>query len=342
MKEHYTLAEIAELTKAKLIGDPEYTIRGVESLETAKETEASFLENPKYEQLLKNSLAGVVFIPPHIKTPDKKNYLVIDQPSLAFQKVMELFIKPVKSGFQGIHLTAVIHSEAQIGNHVTIGPYVVIDRNVIIGDRCTIGAHTFIGAEAVLGKECHIHPRVTIHDKTVIGNRVVLQSGSIIGSSGFGYVSDKEGNHHHLNQLGHVVLEDDVEIGANTTIDRARFKETRIGKGTKIDNLVQIAHQVNIGENNLIVAQVGIAGSTKTGKNVILAGQVGIVGHVTIGDNVVLAARSALSKSLLKGGIYSGAPAVPVKEFNEQIVYVKNIKKLVKRLEDLEKKLLTN
>lgn len=336
----YTVAELSELTGAKVIGDATHTITGVESLEAAQSNDAAFLDNPKYEQQLKASAAGVIFIPPHVKPEEQKNYLVIDQPSLAFQKIIELFIKPAESGFHHIHATAAIHSDASIGKNVVIGPYVVIDKNAVIGDRCHIGAHSFIGPETVIGNDCVFHARVTVHDKAIIGNRVILQSGSVIGSTGFGYVSDnKTGKHHPLAHLGRVVIEDEVEIGANTTIDRARFKETRIGKGTKIDNLVQIAHQVSVGENNLIVSQVGIAGSTKTGKNVILAGQVGVVGHITIGDNVILAARSALSKSLLKAGIYSGAPAVPVKEFNEQVVYVKNIKKLAKRLQELEKML---
>jgi len=166
------------------------------------------------------------------------------------------------------------------------------------------------------------------------------QPGAVIGSCGFGYFTDEKGRHHLLEQRGNVVIEDDVEIGANTTIDRARFKTTRIGRGSKIDNLVQIAHQVSIGEDNLIVSQVGIAGSTKTGKNVVIGGQAGIVGHIHLADYVMLAARSGVSKSIPKGGIYGGAPAVPIKEFTEQTILIKNIKKIVARLKKIEDSLL--
>jgi len=336
----FTVEELGKLTGADIVGNASHIISGIESLEEAKAHEASFLENPRYENLISKSEAGVIFLSSRTPLVEGKNFLIVDQPSLAFQKVIELFLSPAQTGFSGIHKSCVIHEEAQLGQGVRIGPYAVIDRLAVIGDRCVIGAGVYIGPETTLGQDCLIHPHVVIHDRSILGNRVILQSGCVIGSSGFGYATDQEGQHTLLQQLGRVVIEDEVEIGSNTTIDRARFKETRIGRGTKIDNLVQIAHQVHLGENNLIVAQVGIAGSTKTGKNVVLAGQAALVGHISIADNVVLAARGAASKSILKSGVYSGAPATPIKEFNEQVVYIRNLKKLVKRLDELEVKVI--
>lgn len=332
----FTIAELGSITGAKVIGNPNHVILGIESLEEAQSHQASFLENPKYENQMRASQAGVIFVPPEIELVEGKNYLVIDQPSLGFQKIIELFMKPVKSGFSGIHNTAVVHEEASLGTDLQIGPHAVIDRKAVIGNRCIIGAGVYVGPEVILGEDCVVYPHVVIYDSSVIGKKVILQSGCVIGSSGFGYATDQKGNHTALKQLGKVVLEDEVEIGANTTIDRARFKETRIRRGTKIDNLVQIAHQVEVGENNLIVSQVGIAGSTKTGKNVVIAGQVGVNGHISITDNVVLAARAAVSKSIQKSGIYSGAPAAPIKEFNEHFIQLRHIGKLIQRVEKLE------
>lgn len=335
----YTLSELSNLTAAKLIGDPDHQITGVENLEAASFQEAAFLENPRYEKQLVNSQAGVVIIHTSVKPLPGKNYLVSPHPSLAFQKLIELFITPPHSGFEGIHPTAIIHKEASIGESVTIGPHAVVDRGVSIGPKCVIGPGVFIGAETVIGAECHFYANVTVREGCEIGNRVTLQPGAVIGSCGFGYFTDNHGKHTPLKQLGKVIIEDDVEIGANTTIDRARFKTTRICRGTKIDNLVQIAHQVELGEDNLIVSQVGIAGSTKTGRSVVMGGQVGVAGHLTITDGVMLAARAAVSKSLLQPGPYSGAPAAPLKEFNTQFVQLRSVGRFIERLKELESKI---
>lgn len=335
----YTLRDLAALTQCTLIGDAEHQITGVENLDAASAHEAAFLENPRYEKQLLTTNAGVVFIHPDVTRLPNRNYLVTANPSLAFQEVIELFIKPPLTGFTGVHPTAIIHPTASIADDVSIGPYAIIDRDVKIGPSTIIGAHVFIGAETSIGSTCYCHPHVTIREQCDIGHRVVIQPGAVIGSCGFGYFTDNKGQHTKLKQLGRVIIEDDVEIGANTTIDRARFKCTRICKGTKIDNLVQIGHQVEIGQNNLIVSQVGIAGSTKTGKHVVIGGQVGIAGHLRITDGVMLAARAGVSKSLLQSGPYSGAPAVPIREFNEQIVQLRGISKWIKRLKELENKI---
>lgn len=338
MKKCYSLSQLAEMTGSKLVGDPNYIIEGIENLDAAGPRHAAFLENPRYEKQMVLSKAGVIFIHPSISPIEGRFFLLNEAPSLAFQQVIELFIQSPQTGFLGIHPTAVIHEEASIGEGVTIGPKAVIDRAVSIGDGTFIGAGVYVGAETTIGSACHLHANVIIREGCSVGNRVIIQPGAVIGSCGFGYFTDKKGTHLPLKQLGSVVIEDDVEIGANTTIDRARFKTTRIGRGTKIDNLVQIAHQVELGESNLIVSQVGIAGSTKTGHHVVMGGQAGIIGHITITDGVILAARSAVSKSIEKSGIYSGIPAAPIKEFNAQFVQLRSVGKLVERLKALEAK----
>ncbi len=335
----YTLSELAELTGAQLIGDPEHVITGVENLEAARFYEAAFLENPRYEKQTEATHAGVVFVYRDFSPLPGKNYLVTDHPSLAFQKVIELFVPPHPSGFSGIHPAATIHAEAIIEEGVSIGPHAVVDRGARIGRHSILGSGVCIGADTLVGSCCLIHPNATIREGCEIGNRVVIQPGAVIGSCGFGYFTDNRGKHTFLPQRGKVVIEDDVEIGANTTIDRARFKETRIKQGTKIDNLVQIAHQVEIGEDNLLVSQVGVAGSTKTGRNVVIGGQVGVAGHIEITNGVMLAARAAVSKSLLKPGVYSGAPAIPIKEFNLQFVQLRNIGKFLERFKKIESKI---
>ncbi len=269
----FSVDQLAELTRTQWVGNPEHLISGVEELVCASSIHASFLENPRYERKMRESKAGVILVPPSTNLEEGKNYLISQNPSLSFQLIIELFLSPPKNGFSGIHPTAVIHPEASLGKNVAVGPHAVIEQGSIIGNDTSIGAGAFIGAETKIGEHCVIHPRVVIRERCTLGHRVIVQPGAVIGSCGFGYYTDKMGKHHALQQLGSVVLEDDVEIGANTTIDRARFKETRIGKGTKIDNLVQIGHQVCLGEDNLIVSQTGIAGSTSTGKNVVMGGK---------------------------------------------------------------------
>ncbi len=334
----FTLAEIAKLTNAELVGASDHVITGVDDLESATSQEISFLDNPRYTQEMKSSSAGAIILHPSCERESGKNYLLHPTPLLAFQQVILAFLPKIHSGFSGIHPTAVIHADASLANDVTIGPHVTIDRKAIIGSGTILEAGVFVGAEVTIGQNCHLHPHVVVREGTLIGARVIIQPGAVIGSCGFGYFTDPKGKHQKLEHLGRVIIEDDVEIGANTTIDKARFKTTRIGRGSKIDNLVQIAHQVKLGEDNLIISQVGIAGSTTTGRNVVIGGQAGIVGHITLGDQVMLAARAGVSKSIPKGGIYSGGPAIPIREFNEQIVLLRNIKKIVARLKALEEK----
>lgn len=337
----YTLAELATLTQATLIGNPDHAISGVESLDNASLDDASFLANPRYREAMEKSHAGVICIDPNTPRLEGKNYLVSDNPSKTFQQIAEVLLNAEynQSGFSGIHPTAVIHPSAKIGKEVSIGPHCVIDQGAVIGDRSCLHALVSIGPGVQVGADCLLYPHVVVRERCIIGNRVILQPGAVIGSCGFGYITDAQGKHLKLDQLGIVIIQDDVEIGANTTIDRARFKATRIGIGSKVDNLVQLGHNVEIGPHNIIVAQSGIAGSTKTGNHVIFGAQSGIVGHIEIAAGTMLASRSGVSKSIPKAGKFSGSPIMPLSEYNRQQVHLRNIDEFINRIKELEKRI---
>ena len=336
-----TLKNLSKLTASRLIGDPEYLITGVDDLAHASSSDASFLANPLYRPLLKTTLAGVICIDPSTPLIEGKNYLVSDTPSETFQQIVKLFAASEKttSGFQGIHPSAVIHPSAQIAPNVTIGPYSVVDAHCIIEEGTLLGPSVTLGAGVKVGSHCILHSHVTIREGCKLGNRVIIQPGAVIGSCGFGYTPNKKGEHQKQEQLGIVVLEDDVEVGANTTIDRARFKETLISRGTKIDNLVQIGHNCELGPHNIIVSLTGISGSVKTGRYVIMGGQTGVVGHLSIADGAMFAARSGIKKSITSGGKYGGDPAVPLMEHQREQVLLRNIKGHTNKLRALEEKL---
>lgn len=339
-KKFFTLTELAEMTNSQLVGDPDYLISNVSDLQSANAEDLSFLANARYEQTMKQSKAGAIIVKDNAFCVEGKNFLINADPSLAFQMVLESFYKATHklTGFSGKHPSAVIHDSSVIGKNVTIGPNAVIDQDAKIGDNSSIGAGTYIGAGVSIGDNCLIHANVTIRELCVIGNNVTLHPGVVIGSCGFGLSTDAQGKHHKLCQVGIVTIEDDVEIGANSTVDRSRFKSTVVKRGTKIDNLVQIGHGVIVGEDNIIVSQTGIAGSSQTGKGVILGGQVGVAGHITIDSNVAIAAKSGVSKSINKPGAYRGNPAIPMGEYNRTSVLLRNIEKLVTRQKELEDK----
>lgn len=349
-KTSYTIGELAKMTSSEVIGDPNYPIFGIENLECATNSDASFLANPLYLKTLKRSKAGVVFMSEPL--PDSStNQLINQHPSKAFQQIFSLFhdSKVTETGFKGIHPSAVIHPTAVIAENVTIGPNTTIDQQVQIGSGTQIHANTSIGPYTSIGKNSIIHPQVTIRENCILGNFVTIQPGAVIGSCGFGYITDSQGKHKKLKHIGKVVLEDYVEIGSCTCVDRARFKETRIKQGAKIDNLVQIAHGVQIGEGSMVISQAGIAGSTSLGKYNVIAGQVGIVGHLQLGDHITIAARGAVTKNLKHPGRYGGAPAVPEEKFYRQQMYLRKldiyaskIRDLEAKFEDLKKKIESN
>ncbi|MBS0635505.1 MAG: UDP-3-O-(3-hydroxymyristoyl)glucosamine N-acyltransferase [Verrucomicrobia bacterium] len=337
----YSLEELAKRTGCQLVGNPKHCITGVADLESATPDDASFLTNPRYQGAMQRSHAGVVVVMEGTELPENKNFLLSRHPDATFQELIELYRtnRAPRSYFTGIHPTAVIHPTAKIGDGVTICPHVVIDGQAVIGNNSFIGAGTSIGADVTIGEECVLYQNVTIREGCTLGARVCIQPGAVIGSCGFGFTQDKQGRHSKLNQVGNCIIDDDVEIGANSTIDRARFKATRIGQGTKIDNLVQIAHGVVIGKHSLIIAQTGIAGSTQIGNHVILAGQVAVNGHIEIGDQVVVAARSGVSKSIKKPGRYAGVPVMELSEHNKNQVLLRNIDKLVEEVKQLKQEL---
>ncbi len=325
-KRVFNLQELATYTHCDLVGNPQHQIHHVADLETATSNDASFLSNSRYKLAMMRSKAGVIFIDRQTDLLPDKNYLISDDPSHAFQKLVDLLYPQQRhpSGFSGIHPSAIIHESAQIGEDVIICPQAVIDEGVILGARTFVGAGVYIGSNTVIGTDCLIHPHVVIREQCIIGNHVIIQPGAIIGSCGFGYITDKQGRHTKLNQVGNVRIEDNVEIGANTTIDRARFKSTIIGQGSKLDNLVQIGHAVILGAHNMIIAQTGIAGSTSTGKNVTLAGQVAVAGHLHLDDEVMVAGKSGVSKSLSTGK-YGGIPAIAIEKSNRNQVFLRHI-----------------
>lgn len=334
----YSLEDLAKITNCQLIGDPKHFISGVADLESATQDDASFLSNHRYTGAMQRSHAGVIVIQEGVDKPSSKNYLLSANPDATFQQLIELFRtnRAPRSYFTGIHPTAVIHPTATLGADVTICPYVVIDGGVSIGKGTFIGAGSTIGADVTVGDDCVIYQQVTIREGCSLGNRAVIQPGAVIGSCGFGFTTDKQGKHQKLNQVGTVTIDDDVEIGANTTIDRARFKATKVGAGTKIDNLVQLAHGVVIGKHCLIIAQTGIAGSTTLGNHVVLAGKVAVNGHITIGDQVMVAACAGITKSIKQPGRYAGNPAIDLSEHNKNQVHLRNIESLIEDIRTIK------
>ncbi len=304
-----TLKEIASFINGEIIGDERAVITGVAGIEDAAPGDITFLANPKYRAYLDKTEATAIITSQDI-THAAKSLIRVENPSLAFVKIVS-FILPAQEHIPaGIHATAVIGKDVCLGKQVALGPGVVIEDGVSIGDRTVIYGPGYVGRQSIIGSESLIYPNVSIRERATIGNRVIIHSGSVVGSDGFGYVT-VDGAHHKIPQVGTVIVEDDVEIGSNVSIDRARFDKTVIGAGTKIDNLVHIAHNCVIGKNCLIIAQVGISGSTTVGNNVILAGQVGVVGHIKIGNNSIVMAQSGISKSLPDGSIVWGTPARP-------------------------------
>jgi UDP-3-O-[3-hydroxymyristoyl] glucosamine N-acyltransferase len=261
----------------------------------------------------------------------------VADPAAAFAQILPLFTPQPIVREPGIHPTAIISTDSEIGEGCSIGAHVVIEAGVKIGTRSIIEAQCFIGQQTSLGEDCHLHPQVTVRERCRIGNRVTLQCGVVIGADGFGY-EFRDGKQQKIPQTGTVQIDDDVEIGANSAVDRARFGRTWIQRGTKIDNLVQIGHNVTIGEHCILCAQVGISGSTRIGNYVTLAGKVGLSGHIEIGDQVMIGAMSGLAKNVPPKTIMFGAPAQPIREYKENYALLKNIRKLYNRVKALEAK----
>ena len=332
------LKEIAKQIGGKLVGPSDLEISGPAKIDEAGPSEITFLSNQKYKKFLAETKAAAILLDKEIEGLEIP-YILVDNAYVAFVFTLNLFNTEQVSEFIGISEKAVVDDSAVIGKNVTLAPNVYIGPNVNIGDNTVIHPGTVIYHGVKIGSDCLLYSNISIRDNCVVGSRVIIHNGCVIGSDGFGFapVGDK---YQKIPQLGNVVIEDDVEIGANTTIDRATLGSTLIQKGTKIDNLVQLGHNVTVGENTVIVSQVGIAGSSKIGTHVTISGQVGIAGHLNIGNNAVLAAQTGVSKDVPEGSIMFGSPALPIMQQKRIDVSLRHLPDMNKKLHALENEII--
>ncbi len=331
------LRELAERLACRLDGDGEIEIVRVAGIQDAQPGDLTFLANPKYEQTLGQTRASAVLLRDDAPAAPCAMLRTRD-PYLAFARAVGLFA-PAWRPAPGTHPMAAVAADATVGRDVSIGAFVSIGEGAAIGDRTVIFSNVTIGSGTTIGVDCVIHSNVAIRERVTVGNRVVLQNGVVIGSDGYGFVRRGDGTHEKIPQIATVVIEDDVELGANTAIDRPAVGETRIGSGTKIDNLVQIGHGVTVGRNVLMAAQVGIAGSTDVADDVIFGGQVGVGGHLTIGRGAVAVGQSGVTNSLDPGAMVAGYPAIDTHEWRRASVLFKRLPELKRRIEELEARL---
>lgn len=336
-----TAADVARAIGGTIVkGDPSLPIAGVSGLRGAGPSDISFIANRQYVRVAAETLAAALVVPEGLELPDTGAASVlirVRDMNVALGRLTDLFAPPEPPPLPGIHPSAVVGRSVTMGTGVSVGACAVIEDDVCIGEGTTIGAHCFLGRGAVLGRHTILHPHVTICGGCRIGNNVVLHSGVVVGGHGFGYMF-RNGRHERVRQIGTVVIEDDVEIGSNTTIDRARFGATRIGRGTKIDNLVMIAHNVQIGEHCIITGQCGIAGSAVMGNYVTLGAKAGLADHVKMGDGSIAAGRAGVSKDVPPGGAVMGMPAEPVQVGRRRIAAVRKLPELIETVKELRKK----
>lgn len=330
-----TVDEIAAKLNGRVEGTGAVPIKSVASLKQAEAGDLAFLSNPRYLRDMAKTKASAVLVNEDWKGESSVTLIRVKSADAAFAQVAFWLARPAIAHKPGIHPSAVIAADAKIGKDVTIGPHCVVESGAVIGDGVVLVAQCYVGPFCEVGEKSHFYPLVSLREYCKVGKRVILHNGAVIGSDGFGYV--KEGVHwKKIPQVGIVVLGDDVEIGANTTIDRARFGETRIGNGTKLDNLIQVAHNVTIGEDSAMAAQVGISGSSHIGSRVQLGGQVGVAGHIAIGDDSVVMAQSGLSKDVSPSAVLFGSPAMPVLEAKKMHAHMMRLPELKQKIADLE------
>lgn len=333
-----TLREVAERIGGWVAPeDYDKSVLGVASLDDANEGDIAFFGNPKYLKALRKSKASAVLVPHGFGEELGAVRIWVDNPAAAFAVLLEHFAPAPVPIHPGIHPTAVVAPGVELGEGVTVQAYAVLEEGARVGAHTVIGAHSYIGHGVALGERCFIYPHVTIRERSVLGNRVILHPGVVIASDGFGY-EFRDGRQQKIPQTGIVQIDDDVEIGANSTVDRARFGRTWIKEGAKIDNLVQIGHNVTIGKHTIICAHVGISGSTRVGDYVTLAGKVGVNGHIEIGDGAIVTAMAGITKSVPPGEVLIGLPARPMREFKTNFVQLAKIDKLYERVKKLEEK----
>ena len=338
-----TIAEIVEKLEGVLKGDGSIEITGLAGLRDAESGDITFFTNPRYTSAVRETRASAVVVSKDWDGACPCAVLKVSDPDKAFLKLAAMFAPESVEVVLGIHATAVVAEDVKFGANISVGPYCVIEPGVRIGDRSVISAGCYIGYGTVMGDDCRLYPHVTIRERTVTGDRVMIHNGAVIGSDGFGY-SREESGWKKIPQVGFVEIGDDVEIGANASIDRARFGKTVISNGVKIDNLVQVAHNVKIGENTAIASQVGISGSTTIGRNVMIGGQAGLAGHLEVGDQAVVGGGAGVTKDVSPRTYVSGYPAMPHKKAAKAHAHMmrlpdlkQRVKQLEKRIEELEK-----
>lgn len=335
-KTAYTTAEIAARVGGEVVGDGTVVVTGFSPAESAGPGDLTFAENESFFLRAQASAASAILVSDSFD-PGSKVLIRVSEARVAFARALPLFF-PERNWPCGVHPSAVIAPEASVDPTAHVGPGVVVESGAQIGPRCVLQAGAYLGMDVVLEEEVIIHPRVSVYSRVRVGKRVRIHAGSVVGSDGFGYVLDK-GRHRKVPQIGGVIIHDDVEIGANVTIDRGALGDTVIGKGTKIDNLVQIGHNVVIGEHCIVVSQVGIAGSTRIGDFVTIAGQVGIAGHLKIGDRVTIAAQSGVMNSIPAGEKWFGSPAQRDRQMKRQLVAGQQLPEFIQRVRRLENRL---
>ena len=339
----FTIGQIASLIKAEIEGNKNGTIQNVAKIEEAVEGDIAFLSNLKYENFLYTTKASAVIIDKNLKL--KRNVettlLKVEDPYLSFTHLLQEYDRMMKFSQTGREKPIFIGKKSKIGKNEYIAAFAYIGNNVTIGENVKIHSHVHIGDNVEIGDNCILYSGVKIYNDCKIGARCIFQSGVIIGSDGFGFAPQNDGSYKKIPQLGNVIIEEDVEIGANTTIDCATMGSTVIQKGVKIDNLVQIAHNVNIGKNTVIAAQTGIAGSTKVGENCVFAGQVGVVGHINIANKTTLASKTGISNNVKEEGkIFLGSPAMEIGDFKRSYVVYRKLPALSKQIKELEEKVI--
>lgn len=333
----FTTGQLAEKLGGQVIGDSDLELHGFAPADTAKMGDLTFAENESYFLRAENSAASAVLVAGDHGVASRKTLIRVPNARAAFAQVLPLFF-PEPVFVPGCHPSSVVAASASVDPSAHIGPGCVVGERTRIGPGVVLQAQVYVGEDCVLGDQVRLFPQVTVYPRSILGKRVRVHSGTVIGADGFGYVFD-QGQHRKVPQVGQVILQDDVEIGANVTIDRAALGATVIGKGTKIDNLVQIAHNVTIGEHCILVAQVGVAGSTKIGNYTTIAGQVGIAGHLRIGDRVTIAAQSGVMNHIPEGQKWMGTPAHPDRIMKRQWLAAERLPELLRRVADLEKEI---
>jgi len=334
--------EIAFYLKGEIVGNPEVTVHTVSKIEEGKEGSLSFLANPKYEHFIYSSESSIILVNKDFQPRQevRATMIRVNNAYQAFASLLDLYNKAKEGIKTGIENPSLIHESSSMGENCWLAAFAYVGRNSTIGNRVKIYPHAYVGDNVTVGDDTVIYSGVKIYDDTVIGARCILHSGCVIGSDGFGFAPQEDGTYKKIPQIGNVILEDDVEIGANTTIDCGTIGHTIIRKGVKLDNLIQIAHNCEVGDNTVMAAHTGLAGTTKVGKNCKFGGQVGLAGHLSIGDNVQIGAQSGVSKSVKSNEIILGTPAIDFKQAIRMYTVLRNLPQLRQEVIDLQKEIV--